>query len=155
MTESRAPVLLAYDGSDNARRAIAVAGELLGPRHALVLHLWESWVAEAPALAGASASVHGVAAELDAIADEQSEGHTAEGVELAAQAGFDAEGLSERASGPIWKSVLDAAETHDCTAIVVGSRGLTGISRVLGSVSNGVVHHSRRPVLVVPGEDER
>ena len=30
-----------------------------------------------------------------------------------------------------------------------------GISTVLGSASNGVVHHSRRPVLVVPGEDER
>jgi nucleotide-binding universal stress UspA family protein len=31
----------------------------------------------------------------------------------------------------------------------------SGISTVLGSVSNGVVHHGRRPVLVVPGEDER
>ena len=155
MTERGAPVLLAYDGSDNAKRAIAVAAELLGPRRALVLHLWESWVAEAPALAGTSASVHGMAAELDAISDEQSAGHTAEGVGLAAQAGFDAEGLSERADGPIWRSVLDAAERHDCAAIVVGSRGLTGFSRVLGSVSNGVVHHSRRPVLVVPGEDER
>lgn len=155
MTGAEGPALLAYDGSDNAKRAIAVAGELFGPRRALVLHLWESWVAEAPALAGASTSVHGMAAELDTIAGEQSEGRTAEGVELAAEAGFDAEGLSVEASGPIWKSVLDTADRHDCAAIVIGSRGLTGISRMLGSVSNGVVHHSRRPVLVVPGEDER
>jgi len=153
MTGSGGPVLLAYDGSDNARRAIALAGELLGARRALVLHLWVSWAGEAPALAGASASVQGVAAQLDAIADEQSERHVDEGVQLAAQAGFEAEGISEQASGPVWKSVLDAAQRHDSAAIVVGSRGLTGISRVLGSVSNGVVHHSRRPVLVVPGED--
>ena len=35
-------------------------------------------------------------------------------------------------------------------AIVVGCRGLTGISAALGSVSQGVVHHSERPVLLVP-----
>ena len=153
MTEGRGPVLLAYDGSENARLAIAAAGELLGPRHVLVLHVWESWAAEAPGLARASSSVRGMAAELDAIADEQSEGHTAEGVGLATEAGFEAQGLSERAAGPVWRSVIDAAERHDCAAIVAGSRGLTGVSRVLGSVSNGVVHHSRRPVLVVPGEE--
>ena len=155
MTESGGPLLLAYDGSDNARSAMAVARALLGARHALVLHVWVSWAAEAPALAGASASVHRMAGELDVVADEQSKRHTAEGVELAAEAGFDAEGLSEQTSGPVWRSLLDVAERRDCAAIVVGSRGLTGISRVLGSVSNGVVHHSRRPVLVVPGEDER
>lgn len=155
MTGGDGPVLLAFDGSDNARRAIAAAGRLFAPRRALVLHVWESWVAEAPALAGASASVHGMAAELDDISGEQSEGHAAEGVRLAKRAGFDAEALSERASGSIWRSVLEAAERHDCAAIVVGSRGLTGISTVLGSVSNGVVHHSRRPVLVVSGEEER
>jgi len=39
-------------------------------------------------------------------------------------------------------------------AIAVGSRGFTGISAALGSISNGVVHDSRRPVLVVPAETE-
>jgi nucleotide-binding universal stress UspA family protein len=73
-------------------------------------------------------------------------------VQLARQAGFEAEGLSQRAEGPTWETVLDAADEHGCSAIVVGSRGLTGLSAALGSVSNGVVHHSRRPVLVVPPE---
>ena len=152
---SDTPVLLAYDASDGAKRAIAVAGELLGPRRALVLHVWEPWAAEAPALAGASATVQGMAAQLDEIADQQSESHAADGVQVATGAGFDAEGLSQEASGPIWKTILDAAEGHGCAAIVVGSRGLTGISAALGSVSNGVVHHSRRPVLVVSDEEER
>ena len=152
---SNTPVLLAYDASDGAKRAIAVAGELLGPRRALVLHVWESWAAEAPALAGASATVQGIAAQLDEVADEKSEAHAADGAKLAASAGFDAEGLSEEASGPIWKTILDAADRNQCAAIVVGSRGLSGISAALGSVSNGVVHHSHRPVLVVSDEEER
>ena len=86
MTDAGRPVLLAYDGSDNAKRAIAAAAELLGPGRALVIHLWQSWVAEAPALAGTSASVHGMAAELDSIANEQSAAHTAEGAEETAAA---------------------------------------------------------------------
>jgi nucleotide-binding universal stress UspA family protein len=146
------PLLLCYDGSGPASRAIEKAGELCEPRSALVLHFWQSWVAEAPALAGASRAVQRMAAELDEIATEQSDDRTAAGVELARQAGFEAGGLSQRAEGPAWEAVLTAAVEHDCSAIVVGSRGLTGLSAALGSVSNGVIHHSRRPVLVVPPE---
>jgi nucleotide-binding universal stress UspA family protein len=149
------PVLLSYDGSGPSKRAIAAAGELFGPRDALVLHFWASWVAEAPALAGASTSVQGVAAGLDEVAGEQSGDRVEEGIHVAGEAGFSASGLSERATGPGWKAVLDAADAHSCAAIVVGSRGLTGMSAALGSISNGVVHHGRRPVLVVPWEEER
>ncbi len=35
------PVLLCFDGSDDAATAIAKAGELLGPRAAVVLTVWE------------------------------------------------------------------------------------------------------------------
>jgi nucleotide-binding universal stress UspA family protein len=51
--------------------------------------------------------------------------------------------------------VRDAANHHACAAIVIGSRGLSGVSAALGSVSNGVVHNSRRPVFVVPPEEEK
>jgi nucleotide-binding universal stress UspA family protein len=149
------PLLLCYDGSEGARHAIVVAGREFGRHRALVLHSWESWVAEAPALAGVSATVKGVAAELDEIADEQSTDRTVDGVQVAEQAGFDAEGLSERATGPAWRAILDIADQDACAAIVVGSSGLSGLSAALGSVSNGVVHHSRRPVLVVPPEEQR
>jgi len=144
------PPLFCYDGSDAAKRAITLAAELLSARRALVAHFWESWVAEAPALAGTSSTVRGMAAELDEIADEQSAEHTRDGVDVADAAGLDASGLSERATGPTWSAILEAGAHHDCSSIVVGARGLSGISAALGSVSNGVVHHSRRPVLVVP-----
>jgi hypothetical protein len=38
----RGPVLLSYDGSDAARRAIERAGQLLGGSEAIVLTVWES-----------------------------------------------------------------------------------------------------------------
>lgn len=148
------PPLLCYDGSDASKRAIATAGELLDPQPAVVFHFWDSWVAEAPALAALSRTVEGMATELDEIGAEQSVNVTEEGVALAEQSGFDATGLSERAVGPGWMAVRDAADQHACVAIVVGSRGLTGISAALGSVSNGLVHNSRRPVLIVPAQEE-
>jgi nucleotide-binding universal stress UspA family protein len=152
--ETGGPLLFCYDGSDSAKRAITVAGRLLEPQPALVLHFWESWAAEAPTLAGLSGAVAGMAVELDRIAAEQSSHITDDGVKLAEQSGFEAAGLSERATGPGWMAVRDAADQHSCAAIVVGSRGLSGISAALGGVSNGVVHNSRRPVLVVRGEEE-
>jgi nucleotide-binding universal stress UspA family protein len=152
--DTEGPLLLCYDGSDASKRAIATAGELLDSQPALVFHFWDSWVAEAPALAALSRTVDGMATELDEIAAEQAVNVTEQGVAFAEQSGFDVVGLSERAVGPGWMEVRDAANQHDCAAIVLGSRGLTGLSAALGSVSNGVVHNSRRPVLVVPPEED-
>ena len=149
----RGPLLLCWDGSDPARQALATAAELCSQRDALVLNVWTSWTAETPALAGMSGSVRAMAAELDEIADQQSKETTAAGVALARAAGLQAQELSERASGAPWTTLLEAAGSHGCSCIVVGSRGLTGLSAALGSVSSGVLHHSRRPVLVVRAPD--
>ena len=51
MTAADAPVLIAYDGSDTARRAVREAGKLFGSRQALVVTVWEpglAYVAEIP-----------------------------------------------------------------------------------------------------------
>jgi nucleotide-binding universal stress UspA family protein len=146
-------LLLCYDGSDGAKRAIRQAGGLFPGRDALVLHLWESWVAEAPSLAGISGSVRSMARDVDELVETESARMTTEGLALARGAGFAAEPISRRTDGPVWKGVLESAAEHDVSAIVVGSRGLTGISAALGSVAHGVVHHSARPVLVVPPGD--
>jgi len=43
------------------------------------------------------------------------------------------------------------ADRHDAAAIVMGSRGLTGLTSMLlvGSVSSAVLHHAGRPTLIV------
>jgi nucleotide-binding universal stress UspA family protein len=47
-------------------------------------------------------------------------------------------------------SIIDYAERNDYDIIVIGSRGLGTISRlIMGSVSTYVVHHSQCPILVV------
>ena len=48
--------------------------------------------------------------------------------------------------------ILDLSEEIEAGLLVVGSRGLGGVKRLLmGSVSEGIVHHARRPVLVTRG----
>ena len=79
-----------------------------------------------------------------------------EGVRIAREAGFEAEPLAIKATGPVWKTIVETADRHDAAAIVIGSRGLTGVrSMLLGSVSSAVVHHADRPTLVVhrPSDD--
>ena len=45
---------------------------------------------------------------------------------------------------------LEKAETENCDVIVMGSRGLGNITSLLiSSASNYVVHHAKRPVLLI------
>jgi nucleotide-binding universal stress UspA family protein len=51
--------------------------------------------------------------------------------------------------------IIDFAEEIDSDLIVMGTQGKTGIQRFLiGSVSENVVRHSKRAVLVVRGESD-
>lgn len=50
-------------------------------------------------------------------------------------------------SGP--DALCDVAEQIDADLIVVGSRGMTGARRLLGSVPNSVAHHANCSVLIV------
>jgi nucleotide-binding universal stress UspA family protein len=55
-----------------------------------------------------------------------------------------------REPGPAAESLLRVAEREGADLIVVGSRGLGGTARQLGSTSEAVVQHSRLPVVIVP-----
>lgn len=51
--------------------------------------------------------------------------------------------------------LIDVAREQDAAMIVVGTHGRSGIGRFLmGSVAEGVLRHSARPVLVVPPPDK-
>ena len=48
------------------------------------------------------------------------------------------------------EAIVDTASKEKSQLVVIGTRGMTGLKKVLlGSVSNGVVNHSPCPVLVV------
>ena len=165
------PALLCYDGSESARRAIESAGELVGEGAAVVLTIWES-VGSAVLRHGAplpgelGRETRGVAEDvidqLDHNSAEDARATAAEGAEIATAAGFDARPdarralarAAERDVATTWHAILEAADELDARVIVLGSRGLSGVkSALLGSVSYGVVHHSRRPLLIVRPPD--
>jgi nucleotide-binding universal stress UspA family protein len=151
------PVLFAYDGSPHARAAIERAGSVLRPGPAVVATAWTSFEGAAPAalLAMPGDMVQGAAEDLDAAGREEAERLAAEGAELARAAGFDAESRAIRSTGPFFVALIDCADELDASAVVVGSRGRSQIAAaVLGSVSTGVLHHTKRPVVVVRAQDE-
>ena len=150
------PLLIAYDGSEHAKDAIGSAAGLFSVKEALVLTVWQP-TSDVGAFAWYGAGPNMVNfAELDRAGAEAGGRVAEEGAQIAREAGLQAESVAIEATPPIWKTIVETADLHDAVAIVMGSRGLTGLrSMLLGSVSNAVVHHTGRPTLVVhrPGDD--
>jgi nucleotide-binding universal stress UspA family protein len=151
------PVLIAYDGSEHAQRAVRRAGELLPGRSALVVSVWKSLTEvlmhrDVESLHG---HVRDAAAELDSGDRMDAERMTEDGAALAREAGLEAEALVVTGKPSAWETLLEVADDHRAAVAVVGSRGLSGVrSALLGSVSMGLLNHATRPVLVVPPEPE-
>ena len=144
------PVLFAYDGSDLADTAIAEAGrQLPAKRDAIVLTVWRTFgVGFIP-----EPEAHFDAACADDVR-EAAEQTAARGVQLADAAGFRAYSLTVQGT-PAWKAIVDAADEHDASLIVVGSHSRAGLGgKVCGSVARDIADRSQRPVLIVrPGRD--
>jgi nucleotide-binding universal stress UspA family protein len=150
MTTNDRPLLLCYDGSEDAKHAIHVAARTFGPRAALVLSVWQD-AAAMPAFAWAGAAALPDLEDVFAAARDGAQRMAEDGAGVARAAGFEATPVVAEATGPVWSTIVDAADKHDAEAVVLGSRGLTRLKSVLlGSVSSGVVHHTRRPAFVVP-----
>jgi nucleotide-binding universal stress UspA family protein len=144
------PVLLCYDGSDPARRAIERAAELLRPSPALVLTVWEPYGPSLLAPVGSTIGVaSGLAKEFDEASVKLARKTADEGVSRAAAAGFE-EPKPLIVHGKPRDAILEAAQEHDAAVIVLGNRGQGAAEAVIfGSVSTAVLHRSAVPVLVV------
>src|SRR5438309_6837412 len=125
-TPPRGPIVFAYDGSDLAKLAIAEAGAQLEPgREALVLTVWHPFdVGFVP-----TGGVQFNSAQISEVRDA-AQRTAAEGAELARAAGFDARGAAAE-DAPTWKGIVDVADEHDASLIVLGSHGRTGLAGVL------------------------
>jgi nucleotide-binding universal stress UspA family protein len=149
-TSADSPLLICYDGSEDAKHAIERASGLPRGRHAVVLTVWQPTVGLGSfASSGATENVLNYV-ELDRAAAELDGRIVNEGARIAQDAGMQAEAVAVEATGPVWKTILDIADRHDAATIVISSRGLTGLrSMLLGSVSTAVIHHADRPTLVI------
>ncbi len=143
------PLILCYDGSEDAKHAITRAGALFPGGHALILTVWQP-ISSLASVTWSGGTVVPNFTELDHAASEDGERRAEEGVDLASEAGLDAEPLAVEAKGPIWETIIETAERRQAAVIVMGSRGLTGLrSILLGSISGTVVHHAHQPTLVI------
>jgi nucleotide-binding universal stress UspA family protein len=145
-------LMIAFDGSPNARRAVHYAGRFLSADRAVVLTVWEPMRVESDP----------VSIDLDgppdlpepddvdiAFADAQRTND--QGAALARAAGLNAETLCVAVSGTVWRTIIDAADRIDADLIVTGTRGMTGVRSLLqSSVADRVLRHGGRPVLIVP-----
>jgi nucleotide-binding universal stress UspA family protein len=153
MTDTNDTIVIAYDGSENARHAIAVAARELGPRRAEIVHAWEPVASAASRLAIYAVAMGGAATEEVELEAEQAQGTADEGADIAREAGFDAQAVALRSDGPVADAIVDYVEEHAPRVVVMGTRGLTGArSLIAGSVSHHVTQHVRTPVLTVPPE---
>lgn len=136
-------IVVGFDGSDSAGRALGWAADEARRRHAHLDVLRAYRV-----LYPAAAPLAGYPAEVDAVADEAR-------TELdLALAGLDQSGLptlvtGHLVSGAAAPAILDAA--GDADLVVLGTHGRGAVAGALvGSVTHHVAHHARVPMVVVP-----
>jgi nucleotide-binding universal stress UspA family protein len=149
------PILVAYDGSPQAKAALARAAVLF-PRHSVVIAtVWEPGLAAVvpdPAGIGGPAGPLDLAqvAEVDEIMAKRAADIAAEGAARAREAGLDPAPVAIEDEGNVAETITAIADDHDVAVVVVGSRGHSSLkARLLGSTSESILHHCRRPVLVV------
>jgi nucleotide-binding universal stress UspA family protein len=144
-TAPTGPLLFAYDGSELAKLAIEEAArQLVLGRDALVVCVWQ------PADVGflPTRGQHFNAADAAEVlrAAEETAAH---GASLAENAGFRPQSMAVKAA-PTWKGIVEVAEEHTASLIVLGSHRRTGlVGHLLGSVASAVVAHSASSVLIV------
>ena len=153
---SKGTVVIAFDGSPAARRAIEEAARVFRSSHALVVTVWEEGLAYMAPAAPTEAMVMspmvdpGVALEVDRGVHDAAERVSQEGAALAKSLGLEAQPLAVPDERDVARTILTVAEKHQAMAIVVGSRGLSGIrARLEGSTSKALLKHAPCPVLVV------
>ena len=152
--DNRCMVLLCYDGSPDAQAAVERAGELMRGHSAMVLTVWEGLGAVlARTRAGYSIGALNLD-EIDAESEQRARRMAEDGVQRAGRAGLIAQLCVRERGVRTWETILEVADELDASAIILGSRGLTGAkSLLLGSVSHAVLQHAARPVIVVPSPE--
>jgi len=141
-------ILLATDGSAHAHLALEVAADL-AKRSRASLHLVTVYQLPLSVAYVSSASV-GPGVIIDSL---EADAHALLDVEKRRVEALGASvGAVHTGRGAVFDAITTTATTIDADLIVVGSRGLGGLKRLLvGSVSASVTRAAHRPVLIVRG----
>ena len=135
-------ILVGVDGSDASAQAAEMAGRLAADVEAKLTVVFVRQLPTVPA------SPFGVTMDLDAYWEDQERLASSRAVGVLNKFGV-AWRLEVRTGDPAVQLEL-AADVNGADLVVVGARGHSVAHRLLlGSVSTRLLHHARRPVLVV------
>jgi nucleotide-binding universal stress UspA family protein len=159
--ERTGPVVIGYDGSAVADRALTETAGLLAPHPALVVVVWEAGRAfESAWPVGLEVPVPVIdvraALELEQAVYEAAERMARQGAGLAISMGLQADSLVVADEVSIADTLIRVARERDAPALVVGAHRHGALSEVLlGSTSRDVVRHAPCPAIVVREDLER
>ncbi len=157
MSTDERPVIVAFDASPESEAAVRAAAGLFSGRTLVVVSVWEPGLAMAMTSPpdGLSGMSYGTPdpetmATVDRMQNERATEAAEAGAALARELGADAVAHSVPDEVNIAETLVHLADERDAAAVVVGTRGLGRVkSALLGSTSRGLMHHTRRPVVVV------
>lgn len=143
------PIMLATDGSPTAEKATATAIELAQTLDTELV-IATVWTIPFTATGLAPAPING---ELAKLGEDEAQKLALDVAARAEEAGVETRTVVLRGI-PVDEICL-AAETYKPRFLVVGSHGWGAVRRaVFGSVSTGVLHRARCPVLVVRADPD-
>lgn len=155
MTDEKS-MLIAYDGSAEAQRALEYAAHYLSCEKAYIITVWEPLHRQTVNSAGGPAAMVQVNWG-DVTPDDDDPAYTEAlevakgGADFAKNLGFVVEPFLVESSTTVWSAIVDAANELDADIIVSGTRGTTGLRGLLqSSVADAVLKHAGRPVFIVP-----
>jgi nucleotide-binding universal stress UspA family protein len=151
------PVIIGYDGSDAADRAIDHLADLLGSCSVLVVVVWEPGMAFdllVPGFEPAPIDVR-TAIELDEKIYEAARQMAEQGASRARRRGLQADALTVADELTVPTTLIRLAVDRAAPAVAVGSHGHRGIREILlGSTTRELLRRAPCPVIVVRGGEE-
>ena len=141
-------ILITTDGSAVSRHTACAGVEFARQMGAQVLALYVAPVYQYPVYVEIVPPAY--PSEEDYVAQMQrvGAGHTGEIIDTARKAGLACDAMTAFSESAALK-IVDVADEQNCDLIFIGSHGRSGWGQVLlGSVTNKVLSHTTRPVLV-------
>ena len=151
-------MLIAYDGTERAGRALEHAAQLLRPTTVEILTAWEP-VARQTARAVSRTGMHQSTVSPDGVEEdpayEEALKICRQGIELAESLGLAGRAHLVESATTISSAIIDAAHELDVDVIVTGTRALTGFRAWwTNSTADQIVRNAGLPVFIVPQEND-
>lgn len=144
------PVVIGYDGSQSAERALCEAADLLGGHAALIVTVWEpnlpfELLQHSVTLAPIDVRT---GLEINKAEQEQAQKLAEQGAMLARERGLEAEGLAVADDVTVAATLVRLAREHHAPAIAIGLHGHRAFRElVIGGTAHDVMRTS--PCLVI------